>query len=160
MPTLYHLLKRLHISAARRRKVQPKAKALLWSETDHILLIRHPQEGRWRLPGGFVQDDESAYEALRRAVVELTGVQPLDLTPIARIDESQFRPEAMYGDFFQMYSTLFWARRWREGAGVVQSEWECEQFPAAHLPPGLHEEVPLALRALRAYQETGQIKVF
>jgi len=34
-------------------------------------------------------------------LAELAGVEPLNLTPIARFDESQFQPDAMYGDFFQ-----------------------------------------------------------
>jgi len=160
MPTFTEIITRFHRRATRRRKVQPKAKALLWDENDRVLLIRHPQEGRWRLPGGFVQDDESAYEAIRRALAELAGVSPLDLTPIARIDESQFRSDVMFGDYFQMYSTLFWVQHWREDAKRGESPWEVKAFPSAELPPGLHEEVAMALKALQAFQETGQIKVF
>jgi len=160
MPSLLDFLSRFNRRAARRRQVQPKAKALLWDEDDRILLIQHPQEGRWRLPGGFVQDDESAYDAIRRALAELAGVEPLGLTPVARVDESQFRPDAMYGDFFQMYSTLFWVQRWHQGQNEADSPWQVQLFSSAALPPNLHEEVLLALRALRAFQETGQIKVF
>ena len=160
MPTFTELIKRIHRRTLRRRKVQPKAKALLWGEDDRILLIRHPQEGRWRLPGGFVQDDESAYDAVRRAVQELTGLRPLDLTPIARVDESQFRADAMYGDYFQMYSTLFLVRRWEEGPAPQGSDWTFRFFPADDLPSALHDEVRLALKALQAFEETGQIRVY
>ena len=160
MPTFTDLINRVHRRTLRRRKVQPKAKALLWGEDDRIVLIRHPQEGRWRLPGGFVQDDESAYEAIRRVVQELTGLRPLDLTPIARVDESQFRPDAMYGDYFQMYSTLFLVRHWEEGPPPTENEWTVRFFPSADLPSALHDEVRLALRALRKFEETGQIRVY
>jgi ADP-ribose pyrophosphatase YjhB (NUDIX family) len=160
MPTFTEIITRVHRRTLRRRKVQPKAKALMWGEDDRILLIRHPQEGRWRLPGGFVKDDESAYDAIRRAVQELTGLRPLDVTPIARVDESQFRPDAMYGDYFQMYSTLFLVRQWEEGEAPSGGEWTVRFFPSDDLPPGLHEEVPLALKALREFEETGQIRVY
>jgi ADP-ribose pyrophosphatase YjhB (NUDIX family) len=159
-PVFTDILHRLHRQALRRRKVQPRAKALLWDEAELILLIRHPQEGRWRLPGDFVRNEESAYDAVRRALAELAGVQPLDLTPIARIDESQFRPDVMYGDFFQMYSALFWVRRWRDVARREESPWEVGLFPSADLPHALHEEASVALKALRAFEETGQIQVF
>jgi ADP-ribose pyrophosphatase YjhB (NUDIX family) len=160
MPTFTEIITRVHRRTLRRRKVQPKAKALLWGEDDRIVLIRHPQEGKWRLPGGFVQDDESAYDAVRRAVQDLTGLIPQDLTPIARVDESQFRADAMYGDYFQMYSTLFLVRHWQDGEKPAQSVWTMQAFPSDALPHNLHDEVPLALKALRSYQETGQIRVF
>jgi ADP-ribose pyrophosphatase YjhB (NUDIX family) len=160
MSSLSDLLTYLNRRARRRRKVQPKAKALLWNNEDHILLIQHPQEGRWRLPGGYVRDDESAYDAIRRVLVELAGVLPERPTPIARIDEGQFRTDAMYGDFFLMYSTLFWVRHWREDAQRRKSPWEVKAFPSDSLPQNLHEEVSLALNALRSFEKTGQIKVF
>ncbi len=160
MPTFTEIITRVHRRTLRRRKVQPKAKALLWSEADQIVLIRHPQEGKWRLPGGFVKEDESAYDAVRRAVQALTGLIPQDLTPIARVDESRFRADAMYGDYFQMYSTLFWVQHWQEGGERTETAWTVQSFSADALPHNLHDEVTLALKALRSFQETGQIRVF
>jgi len=160
MPSLHALLKRLSISPRGRRKVQPKAKALLQDDAGRILLIKHPREGRWRLPGGFVQENESAYEAVGRAVQALTGLRALDPRPIARIDESQFRPDAMYGDFFQMYATLFLIDAWRETSQPSAADWLTRFFPADALPHALHDEVKQALAALQDFERTGQIKVF
>ena len=156
MPFLHSLLSRLQARTLRRRKVEPKAKALLQDAQGAILFIRHPQEGRWRLPGGYVGMDETAYEAVVRAVEALTGLRPLDPTPFARMDESQFRPDAMYGDFFQMYATYFLITRW-EGVLTPHPEWEARFFPADDLPRPLHEEAAAALEALQRFRQTGRM---
>ncbi len=153
-------LARLQARTLRRRKVLPKAKALILDAQGQVLLIRHPQEGLWRLPGGFVEMDESAYAAVVRAVRALTGLTLLDPRPIARVDESRFRPDAMYGDFFQMYATLFWSAHWQGTAHPASPPWEVAFFPQGALPRHLHPEVALALEALEAFRATGQVKVY
>ena len=160
MPALGSLLTRLQSRTLRRRKVTPKAKALLLRQDGALLLIKHSQERRWRLPGGFANMEESTYAAVARAVHELTGLRAFDPQPIARIDESQFRPDVMYGDFFQMYATLFLITRWEGNLQPSRSGWEAAFFPRDALPDNLHEEVSLALEALRTFDETGQVKVF
>ncbi len=160
MPFLRSLLSRLQARALRRRKVAPKAKALLRAEDGAILLIKHPQEGRWRLPGGFAEVDESAYEAVVRAVETLTGLRPLDPQPIARVDESHFRADAMYGDYLQMYATLFLITRWEGELRAFGEDWGASFFPGDALPSNLHEEASLALKALRAFEDTGQIRAY
>ncbi len=47
-----------------------------------ILLIKrhhHPFLGRWSIPGGFVGQDESAYDAANRTLMEKTGLQGMYL---------------------------------------------------------------------------------
>ncbi len=158
--SLRTFLARLQARTLRRRKVLPKAKALVLDDQGQMLLIRHPQEGMWRLPGGFVEMDESAYMAVVRAVRDLTGLTLLDPQPIARVDESRFRPDAMYGDFFQMYATLFWGAHWQGALHVASPPWEVAFFPRHALPRHLHPEVSLALEALEAFRTTEQIKVY
>ena len=159
MPSLLSLLNRLHITPKRQHKILPKAKALL-RRGDEILLIQHPQEGLWRLPGGFVQEDESAFQALERAVQQLTGLRPLTMHPIAREDESEFRADARFGDFFQMYSTLFWVENWQDAASAQPSEWQHMFVAPTALPANCHPEVQRALQAWQHFEQTGQILVF
>ncbi|HEY79496.1 MAG TPA: NUDIX domain-containing protein [Anaerolineae bacterium] len=160
MPFLRSLLARFQTRTLQRRKIAPKVKALLRDDAGAILLIKHSLEGRWRLPGGFAAMDESGYEAVVRAVEELTGLRPLDPQPIARVDESQFRPDAMYGDFFQMYATLFLITRWESDLRPGREGWDARFFPSDALPPNLHEEASQALAALRAFEETGQVRAY
>ncbi len=160
MPTITSILRLLSSATRRRRKVLPKAKALLYDRTGAILLIKHPLEARWRLPGGFVHLDESSYEATVRAVKTLTGLHVQALHPIARFDESQFRTDAMYGDFFQMYATLFLVTQWQGEVQPAGQDWEARFFEIDSLPPNLHDEVPLALRARQSFESNGQIHVY
>jgi len=51
---------------------------------DQVLLIKRgiePEKGKWALPGGHVDWDESAEEALRREIVEETGLQVKKISP-------------------------------------------------------------------------------
>ncbi|HHB91488.1 MAG TPA: NUDIX hydrolase [Anaerolineae bacterium] len=160
MSSLTSFLARLRDRTLRRRKVAPKAKALLWDDSGAILLIKHPLETQWRLPGGFAAVDESVYDAVLRTIRELTGLQAINPIPIARVDESQFRPDAMYGDFFQMYATLFLVTRWEGDLRPVDINWGVRFFPGDRMPPNLHDEVSHALKALRAFEKTGMMQTY
>lgn len=61
---------------------------LLSNDMDRVLLIRrkgHPCLGKWAMPGGFVNPDESAFEAALRELCEETGVTGLSRDAITEI---------------------------------------------------------------------------
>ena len=106
-----------------------------------------PRKGRYVLPGGFVEFDETPYEAARREMREETGLEvaELDLLEVHTI---------RYRENEASLSVVFHARRWRgepraddDAAALV---WRPVEFVetdgfAWHIP-GLLDK----LRALRA----------
>ncbi|HUR74763.1 MAG TPA: NUDIX domain-containing protein [Sporichthya sp.] len=55
----------------------PCVGAVIHDDDHRLLMVRRanpPERGRWSLPGGRVEADESDHEALRREVLEETGL--------------------------------------------------------------------------------------
>jgi ADP-ribose pyrophosphatase YjhB (NUDIX family) len=57
----------------------PAASALTFDDGDRLLLILNSDDGCWSVPGGCIEPDESPEEAVRREVLEETG---LEIDPI------------------------------------------------------------------------------
>ncbi|ALA50833.1 NUDIX hydrolase [Shouchella clausii] len=61
------------------------AGALVRNENNHILLVKHPKRG-WELPGGHVEEGESITNALKREVMEESGVE-IEIGPFCGISQ-------------------------------------------------------------------------
>ncbi len=67
----------------------------VWKD-DKLLLVRKPDEDKWRLPGGFAEPDSETYEAdARREVAEEAGISITDPVYVTsrRIDDWRYRNE-------------------------------------------------------------------
>src|ERR671924_2065672 len=61
----------------------------------HVLLVQRkhwPHEGRWALPGGFINIDESLEQAARRELEEETGVRDIYLEQLYTFGDPQRDP--------------------------------------------------------------------
>jgi 8-oxo-dGTP pyrophosphatase MutT (NUDIX family) len=56
------------------RQIRPGVSAVIVDERGRVLLQQRTDNGRWGLPGGAVEFGESVVEALRREVMEETGL--------------------------------------------------------------------------------------
>ena len=87
----------------------PTACALCVNEAGRVLLARRahePDQGLWDVPGGFLEEGEHPLEALRRELLEETG---LEVEPLEFLGVWMDR----YGDGEEAQSTLnmYWAAR-------------------------------------------------
>ncbi len=57
-------------------------KAIIITEDDKILLLKRPNEGRWDLPGGGVDDGENLPQAIIREVSEEAGLDIDNALPV------------------------------------------------------------------------------
>jgi mutator protein MutT len=112
---------------------KPTASGLVLDERGRILLARRagePDEGKWDLPGGFLDEGEAPRDALKRELDEETG---LEVEPVAFFDVVVDR----YGDGDDAQHTLnlYWTCRVVAGEpepadDVAELRW----FAADELP--------------------------
>ena len=106
-------------------------------DQDRFLLVRRaasPQKGRWTLPGGKVEFDESLPGAAAREVLEETGVRVV-VGPIAGVVSVPFP-----GGFYEVHG--FYAQYLdgavRAGSDAADARWVApEDLPALTLSNGL-----------------------
>jgi ADP-ribose pyrophosphatase YjhB (NUDIX family) len=130
---------------------EPTACALVADAEGRLLLVRRahdPYGGTWDLPGGFLEEAEHPLDALRRELLEETGleVEPLDFVG-AWIDR--------YGDGPDAPTTLnlYWTARVTGGEPVAGDDAaELRWFPRDALPPDGEIGFPNVREVLRAWR--------
>jgi 8-oxo-dGTP pyrophosphatase MutT (NUDIX family) len=84
----------------------PCAGALIRDEAGRVLLVRHV-EGRWQLPGGAVDPDESPAEAARRECLEEASVEIEVGRIVGAFGGPEYRVTYANGDEVGVVSTVF-----------------------------------------------------
>jgi len=122
-----------------RRIFSPGVRAIIVNESGEVLLQHRTDTGQWGLPGGSVELDESAIDALKREVREETSLKVLQAEPMALYSGPIQRFAFPNGDKIQCFAVAFIIRQW-EGQprpdGVEGSE--VRFFPLAQLPAEIH----------------------
>ena len=125
--------------------------ALVADASGRLLLVRRardPYLGTWDLPGGFLEEAEHPLDALRRELLEETGleVEPLDFVG-AWLDR--------YGDGPDAPTTLnlYWTARVMGGEPVAGDDAaELRWFPRDGLPPDGEIGFPNVREVLSAWR--------
>ena len=101
---------------------------------DRVLLVRERSDGRWCLPGGYVDVGESPSEAARRETREEASVT-VRVTGLVGIFDNRLQPQAP-PHLFQIYKLLFTGELVEAGAEPsAGSEADAAAFhPVARLP--------------------------
>jgi ADP-ribose pyrophosphatase YjhB (NUDIX family) len=130
---------------------EPTACALVVDAEDRLLLVRRahdPYGGTWDLPGGFLEEPEDPLDALRRELLEETGleVEPVDFVGV-RLDRYGAGPDA------PTTLNLYWTARVVGGEPVAGDDAaELRWFPREELPPDDEIGFPNVREILRAWR--------
>ncbi len=95
-----------------RRLLLPGVRAVIVNDRNEVLLQRRTDGDCWGLPGGCVELDETALEALDREVLEETGLRVRRAEPMALYSGRRQRFSYPNGDQVQAFAVAFIVREW------------------------------------------------
>lgn len=64
----------------------PVVKIILENDEGKILAVKETESGKWELPGGKIDDDETRFEAARRELLEEADVENNSFEDVVRVE--------------------------------------------------------------------------
>jgi ADP-ribose pyrophosphatase YjhB (NUDIX family) len=100
-----------------------------------ILLQRRTDMDVWGLPGGSIEPDETAFEALKREVAEETSLRVIEAEPMGLYCGPDQKFAYPNGDKVQCFAIAFVVRQWEGNprADGIEGSNVCF-FPLSNLP--------------------------
>ena len=127
----------------------PGVRAIIVNDTGDILLQRRRDNDLWGLPGGSVEIDETAIEALKREVREETALQVTEAEPMALYCGPRQKFSYPNGDQVQCFAVAFIVRKWEGSPQADGLEGSVVRFfSISDLPESL---VPVHRQTLEDY---------
>lgn len=115
-------LGRLRKLIGKEKAIIPAARAVVFNRKGRLLLIRRRDNGRWAMPAGAMELDESIFDCLVREVREETGLEVQAATLFAVwTDPSKTSIITHFGDPYQLIVFVFHVDDWR-GELVTQTD--------------------------------------
>jgi len=132
-----------------RRVFVPGVRAIIVNSNGEILLQYRLDNARWGLPGGSVELDETALEALRREVREETSLEVIEAEPMGLYCGPDQKFSYPNGDEVQCFAIAFIVRNWRGSPHADGQEGAAVRFfSGSELPDNV---VPLHMQTLTDY---------
>ncbi|WP_246943212.1 NUDIX domain-containing protein [Bacillus pinisoli] len=115
----------------------PSIRAIIEDSEGKILFIERKGEGKWGMPAGSIELDESIYDCLVREVKEETGLNVEFAHVVALYTNPNYKMKNSFGDEYQLFETLFWVERWTGNLKYKSDETsQVKFFPNDHIPEG------------------------
>jgi ADP-ribose pyrophosphatase YjhB (NUDIX family) len=134
------------------------ARAVVRDNHGHLLLIRRRDNGKWAMPAGAMELEESIYDCLVREVREESGLEVHAATLFAIwSDPEKTSIVTEYGDPYQVISFIFSVDEW---SGDLVTETD-ETIDARFYPLDALPETPphylITLAELNQFEEDGKL---
>jgi ADP-ribose pyrophosphatase YjhB (NUDIX family) len=115
---------------------------------DRVLLVRERADGRWTLPGGWVDVNDAPSEAVAREILEESGYRARAVKLAALIDKNRHpHPPGVH----HIYK-LFFVCELEGGEAATSSETDAVEFFPVRALPSLSQGRVLASQIERLYQ--------
>ena len=115
---------------------------------EQVLLVRERADGRWTLPGGWVDVNDAPSEAVTREIYEESGYRARPVKLAALIDKNRHpHPPGVHHIY-----TLFFVCELLGGAPAASNETDAVEFFPVHALPPLSTGRVLASQIERLYQ--------
>jgi len=115
---------------------------------DHVLLVRERSDGRWTLPGGWVDINEAPSQAVEREIREESGYEARALKLAALVDKNRHPHPA---GIHHIYKLMFLCEL-TGGNPATSDETDAVDFFAVHALPELSTGRTLPQQIARLYQ--------
>jgi ADP-ribose pyrophosphatase YjhB (NUDIX family) len=126
--------------AGNQKLIVPSVRAIIEYQNGKILFIEKLTEGKWSMPAGSIELNESIFECLVREVKEETELDVISAKVIAVYTNPKYGTKNMFGDEYQLFEFLFLVDEW---AGLLKQKTEetsCARFfDLNEIPPGTNE---------------------
>jgi ADP-ribose pyrophosphatase YjhB (NUDIX family) len=127
------------------------ARAIIRNKKGDVLLIRRTDTGRWGMPAGSLELGDSVTDAVKREVLEETGLRVISCRPIAIYSDPKYSVTYPNGDQVQIFAMVFIVDEW-EGELVRETDETSDIgfFPLDNLPD-THEMYVETLEDLKRF---------
>lgn len=125
--------------AGKRKLMAITVRAVIQDAAGRVLFVRRRDNGRWVMPAGSMELDETIEDALRREVWEEAGLTATALTLIAVYSHPRYSAVTAYGDPYQFVSFVFRVDSWEGDMVPDTDETTDAQFFA---PDALPDNMP------------------
>lgn len=135
------------------------ARAIVRDDAGRILLIRRRDNGKWAMPAGAMELDESVYDCVVREVREETGLEVQSATLFAIwSDPKKTSIVTEFGDPYQVISFVFRVDEWR-GELITETDETIDArfYPLGTLPETTPAHYLKTLAELSQFEEDGQL---
>jgi len=132
-----------------RRIFVPGVRAVIVNNAGEMLLQQRTDTASWGLPGGAVEPDETAFEALKREVAEETALAVIDAEPMAIYCGPDQKFAYPNGDKVQAFAVAFIVQKWEGKPCADGIEGSMVRFfPLSKLPEDI---IPVHLQTIEDY---------